>query len=80
MTDNYNRKQLKTPEEQVAFEFGRVLDLFRKARARSCTLKVFVDRVNEAGKLGLSWVDAIEFAAERHAIGSEQLLHLERRA
>lgn len=79
MSDNYDRKPFKTPEEQVAFEFGRVLDLFGRARARSCTVEVFVERVNQAGKLGLTWIDALEFAAERHAIGSEQLPHRKRR-
>ena len=62
-----DRKQLKTPDELVALEFGRVMDFFGTARARSCTVEVFVERVNEAGKLGLSWVDALAFAAERHA-------------
>ena len=42
------------------------MDLFATARARSCNVDVFVERVNEAGKLGLTWVDALAFAAERH--------------
>ena len=73
VSDSYDRSLFKTPDEQVAFEFGRLLELFGRARARSCTVDVFVKRVNEASKLGLTWVDALEFAAERHAIGSEKL-------
>ena len=65
MGEILDRKQLKTSDELIALEFGRVMDLFGAARARSCTVDVFVERVNEAGKLGLTWVDALAFAAER---------------
>ncbi len=59
-----NRLQLKTSDEELVAEFGRVMDLFScgfKARSNGAA---FFTRVNEAAAQGFSWVDALEKAVK----------------
>ena len=52
-----SREQYKTPDEEIAEEFGRVLELFQQARSKF----LFAPLMNEASAKGLNWVQALEY-------------------
>ena len=52
-----DRNRLRLNEEEVAAEFGRVLQLLQQARLRPR----FKQLMAEAGREGLNWVEALEY-------------------
>lgn len=60
-----NRQLLRTSDEDLAAEFGRILNLFSRALTTRADLPAFCRRVNQASAQGLTWIEALERAAER---------------
>ena len=60
-----NRHLLETPDEDLAAEFGRVLDLFSRGFRCRSDLAAFCNRVNAAAAQGYTWIEALEQAADR---------------
>lgn len=58
-----NRQFLRTTDEVLAAEFGRVLEMFGRALTSRADLPGFLRRINEAGAQGATWVEALERAA-----------------
>ena len=59
------RERYKTPDEDVATEFGHLLHLFERAVPRSSDRAVFARLMNEASAKGLSWVEGLKYVTER---------------
>lgn len=59
-----NRQHLKTSDEDLVAEFGRVLDFFGRALKTRSDVSTFCRHVNEGAAQGLTWVEALERAAE----------------
>lgn len=64
------RDHLKTTDEDLVAEFGRVLELFGEAFSRSSDRVAFCLSVNEAGERGLTWIQALEQAAQKRKVPS----------
>ena len=60
-----DRNRLRLTEEEVAAEFGRVLQLLQQAK----TKPRFQQLMAEAGRNGLNWVEALEYVLN-HSSGS----------
>ena len=61
-----NRQHLKTTDEDLVAEFGRVVELFGRALRTRSDVFNFCQRVNQGAAEGLTWVQALERAAEAH--------------
>ena len=59
-----NREQFKTPDEEVAREFGRVIDLLQKSIAKVPDQHLLTRLMKEASAKGLNWVEGLEYVAE----------------
>lgn len=59
-----DRNQLKTTDEELALEFGRLMDLFRRVFSSHARRAKMQRRLDKARADGLSWVEALEYAAE----------------
>lgn len=62
------RNFLKTSDEETAFEFGRLMDLFARAFSATADCACICQRVNEGGASGLDWITALEQALASHVI------------
>ena len=60
-----NREQYRTPDEDMATEFGRLLHLFERATPTRSDRAAFARLMNEASAKGLSWVEGLEYVTER---------------
>lgn len=60
-----DRNSLRTPDEFMAAEFGRVMLLFGKALPNESDRASFERLMNEASAKGLNWVEGLEYAAAR---------------
>ena len=60
------RERYRTSDEDVAEEFGRVMELLVKAQAKPR----FYEFMAEGSSLGLTWVDALEYAVKLPQNGS----------
>ena len=60
-----SREQLRTPDEFMAAEFGRVMRLFGQALPTESDRTTFDRLMNEASARGLNWIEGLEYAAAR---------------
>jgi hypothetical protein len=58
-----SRQSLAITDEEVVAEFGRVVNLFARALPKSSDINAFCRLMNEAGKQGFTWVEALERTA-----------------
>ncbi|MGI4830157.1 MAG: hypothetical protein ACRYFU_18435 [Janthinobacterium lividum] len=65
-----NRNTLRTPDEFMAAEFGRVMMLFGKALPSESDRTTFERLMNEASAKGLNWVEGLEYAAAQRVTAS----------
>ena len=63
-----DRSSLRTPDEFVAAEFGRVMMLFGKALPSETDRVSFERLMNEASAKGLNWVQGLEYAAAQRCM------------
>lgn len=64
------RRILTTSDEDLAQEFGRVMDLFSRGFTSTSDRNHFFCSMNAASSRGYSWVEALEYAAgERRRVG-----------
>lgn len=61
------REYLRTSDEFVAAEFGRVMLLFGQALPDNADRTTFERLTNEASAKGLNWVEALEYVAAKRA-------------
>ena len=61
--DGMSREHMRTPEESIAAEFGRVVLLFGQALPSEVERTRFERLTAEASARGLNWVEALEYAA-----------------
>ncbi len=59
------REHLRTPDEYMAAEFGRVMRLFGQALPTETDRTTFDRLMNEASEKGLNWIEGLEYAAAR---------------
>ena len=64
MNQSTSREHLKTIDDDLALEFGQVLELFRLARARQ-SMQSLSFRMQEGSQVGLNWVEALEQTVSR---------------
>lgn len=62
-----NRHTLRTPDEFMAAEFGRVMMLFGKALPSESDRTNFERLMNEASAKGLNWIEGLEYAAAQRS-------------
>ena len=60
-----SREQLRTPDEFMAAEFGRVMRLFGQALPTESDRTTFERLMNEASSMGLNWIEGLEYAASK---------------
>lgn len=58
-----DRNSLRTTDEFMAAEFGRVMMLFGKALPSESDRVSFERLMNEASEKGLNWIEGLEYAA-----------------
>ena len=58
-----SREHLRTPDEFMAVEFGRVMLLFGQALPNESDRASFERLMNEANAKGLNWIQGLEYAA-----------------
>lgn len=63
MNDLTQREYLRTTDEEIALDFGRILELFRLALAHAGNTQRFCLRMNEGSGDGLNWIEALEQTA-----------------
>lgn len=59
-----DRNQLKISDEELALEFGRLLGVFRRVFSGHVHRPEMQRRLDKARAEGLSWVEALHYAAE----------------
>ncbi len=62
-----NRQYLKISDEELVAEFGKVLNLFSSALKTRADAASFYRLVNEGSEQGLTWLEAVERAAEQRS-------------
>lgn len=60
-----SREYLRTPDDYVAAEFGRVMLLFGQALPSESDRKNFERLTGEASAKGLNWIQALEYVAAK---------------
>ena len=60
-----SRENLRTPDDFMVAEFGRVMRLFGQALPTEADRTTFERLMNEANALGLNWIEGLEYAAAR---------------
>ena len=65
-----SREQYKTPDDEMAEEFGRVIHLFQETTSKTIDQDLFKRLMNEASAKGLNWIQGLEYVLQRRHLGN----------
>ena len=65
-----SRERYKTPDDELAEEFGRIIHLFQETTSKITDPELFKRLMNEASAKGLNWIQGLEYVLERRQTGN----------